>query len=959
MSATRDNPSTAIKPWIQVAALHPDVVSEHFSEDIFALDLGPLADGKSSVPAVYRDPEHFFRVSYLTKGLRSLLQDVLSRLSDGAGNRVLKLLTPFGGGKSHTLASLFHAARNRKALDVLPEAQVLPRPADVHTAVFDGSFFDATKGKEVPGEKFRAQTMWGWIAWSLGGMKGYEILRKQDETRVAPGADEIMTLLAEGPNLILLDEVLQYLISAGGVKIHQTTLRDETLTFLQRLTVAVGNTTNTALVFSLQSSKRESLEYTSLLQTVDHLAARKDQLREPVEGKEVLSVIQRRLLARIPTLEEASPAATAYQDIVTQMKRGYAKGKAEEQQAEEEGLALRERVRAAFPFHPALIDVMREQWAAIPDFQRTRGALRFLAACLRATHREGKSRAVLGPGDVPIYDAEVRLAFFKEVGQQADYQAVLEHDLIGANARARRIDDRRAKESPSETGKRAAFRLATAILMYSFGGRRRDGANGTELLPPGITEADLLAVCVGPDLDSTTALACLKELKEQCLYLHFDGVRYCFKKDPNVTLLIEQESDAVGRDERQVEERIKEMLEARITGRNAVIWKAKSGDIPDKEPSFLIAYMPLNFGTDARSGREAAAKEIFENYGSSPRKYRNGLGLAVPAAEQIEILRRSVRYMLAIEHVQEKSKQLNLTDEQKSQLRERERTESAAAESGLLKLYAEVWLPKVTTDGIVIDVSAVGGRPLQITLNEKKQARVHDRVMELLVDVQRRVFTTVNPSKIVELFKLGEGNPPTLGIKAADVVDGFYSFLGFPRLVSSGVVKKAIAGGIQNGFFGYYSGTAPALGSDGKYQVPLARVRFNAAVTEDEIDLESGFLMMPQAVPVSAPPPTGVGTGPTTVTTGGSGIEPTPTPGPPSGAPGALPSGGPPAEKSVEINFSADRSQLFSAWNAIANLADLAGKVSVTVRAESANGFDRTKLQNGVLEPLKEANLIE
>jgi hypothetical protein len=953
----------AIKAWVEVVSLHPDVVSEYFSEDIFALDLGLLADGKPSVPAVYRDPEHFFRVSYLTKGLRSLLQDVLSRLSDGAGNRVLKLLTPFGGGKSHTLASLFHAARNRKALDILPEARGLPKPANVHTAVFDGSFFDATKGKEIAGEKFRAQTMWGWIAWSLGGKKGYEIMRKQDEARVAPGADEIMTLLAEGPNLILLDEVLQYLISAGGVKIHQTTLRDETLTFLQRLTVAVGNTTNTALVFSLQSSKRESLEYVNLLQTVDHLAARKDQLREPVEGNEVLAVIQRRLLARIPTSEEATPAATAYQDVVTQMKRGYAKGKAEEQQAEEEGLALRERVRAAYPFHPALIDVMREQWAAIPDFQRTRGALRFLAACLRATHREGKSRAVLGPGDVPIYDAEVRLAFFKEVGQQADYQAVLEHDLIGANARARRIDDRRAKESPSETGKRAAFRLATAILMYSFGGRRREGANGTEFLPPGITEAELLSVCVGPDLDSTTALACLKELKEQCLYLHFDGVRYCFKKDPNVTLLIEQESDAVGRDERQVEERIKEMLEARISGRNAVIWKAKSGDIPDKEPSFLIAYMPLNFGTDARSGREAAAKEVFENCGSSPRKYRNGLGLAIPAAEQIEILRRSVRYLLAIEHVREKARQLNLTDEQKSQLREREHTENAAAESGLLKLYAEVWLPKVTSDGIVIDVAAVGGRPLQITLDEKKRARVHERVMELLVDVQRRVFETVSPGKIVELFKLGEGSPPTLGIKTADVVDGFYSFLGFPRLVSSAVVKKAIAKGIADSFFGYYSGSTPALGSDGKYQVPVPRVRFNTTVTEDEIDLESGFLMMPGAVPVTAQPPT-AGAEPTTVTAGGIGGGPplilTPTPGAPTGGPGATPSSGAaPVQKSVDLNFTADRNQLFSAWNAIANLADLAGKVTVTVHAESPEGFDKGKLQNGVLEPLRESDLIK
>jgi len=139
-------------------------------------------------------------------------------------------------------------------------------------------------------------------------------LRAQDQSRVAPGADEILALLAEGPNLILLDETLNYLISAGGVKIEQTTLRDETLTFLQRLTVAVGNTTNTALVFSLQSSKRESLEYVNLLQTVDHLAARKDQLREPVEGNEVLAVIQRRLLGKLPEAETAMPAAAAYQE---------------------------------------------------------------------------------------------------------------------------------------------------------------------------------------------------------------------------------------------------------------------------------------------------------------------------------------------------------------------------------------------------------------------------------------------------------------------------------------------------------------------------------------------------------------------------------------------------------------------------------------------------------------------
>src|SRR5206468_2208555 len=116
-----------ISPWVEVVSLHPDVLSESFSEDVFALDLGALTDGNPNVPAVYRDPEHFFRASYLTSGLRSLLHDVLSRLGGGAGNRVLKLVTPFGGGKSHTLASLYHAARKRDALDVVPEGKPLPR----------------------------------------------------------------------------------------------------------------------------------------------------------------------------------------------------------------------------------------------------------------------------------------------------------------------------------------------------------------------------------------------------------------------------------------------------------------------------------------------------------------------------------------------------------------------------------------------------------------------------------------------------------------------------------------------------------------------------------------------------------------------------------------------------------------------------------------------------------------
>ena len=965
--------ATQIKPWIEVAALHPDVLAESFSEDIFALDLGPLADvlaakeNKQSskdlpvVPVVYRDPEQFFRASYLTSGLQSLLSSTLDRLNGGNGNRVVKLVTAFGGGKSHTLASLLHAARSRDALDLIPEGQGLPRPGKVRVAVFDGQFFDAKTGKALPGTDLRARTMWGWIAWCLRGKEGYEMLREQDEARVAPGGDELLPLLRDGSHLILLDEVLEYLISAGGVKVEKTTLRDETLNFLKRLTVAVGGVSNTALVFSLQSSKRESLEYVNLLQTVDHLAARKDQRREPVEGNEILNVIQRRLLGKAPEAEEATNAANAYQQIITQMRRAYARSAAEQQQAEEEGIALRDRIRSAYPFHPALIDLMRERWAAIPDFQRTRGALRFLAACLRAAHRDGKSRAIMGPGDVPLQDSEVRLAFFKEVGQQSDFQAVLEHDFIGSNARTRRIDERRAKEVPAESGKRPATRLATAILMYSFGGLRRDGGADGDMLPPGITEGELLAACVGPDFDSTTAQACLKDLKEQCLYLHFDGVRYCFKKDPNITLLVEQEADLVARDEVRVRSRIKEMLEERLAGhRTANVWPGKPADVPDGDASFLVAYLPFEFGT--KSARDNEAIEYFERAANKQREYRNGLAVAIPSEDQIEALRRAVRYLVAVEQVRGKGKQLNLTDAQKDQLREREATEKAAAESALLKIYVEVWLPRTENGAIGIEKIAVGGRPLQTTLDEKKHAMIHQRIMELLVTVQPRVFGTVTATKIVDLFQLGTGDAPKSGVRIRDVVAGFFSFLGFPRLTSEAVVRKAVLKGIEGSAFGYTTGT-PKLGEDNRYLVDYDRVVFGRSLPEDEIDTDTGFLLVPAAMPLKPQPAVGTGTGvgPIPPETGGQqgGTTGGSTGGGVTG--GGISTGGGETATStgVELSFTADRNTLFNAWNAVANLADLAGKVDVTIKVAPGQKLDQHKLENGVLEPLKELGLID
>ena len=958
------------RPWLQCVALHPDVLDDDFSEDIFALDLGPLSDyliakdiGQSEdelrrVPAVYREADSFFAASYLTSGLKSLLEDVLGRLAGGEGNRVLKLQTPFGGGKSHTLAALLHAARSHDALDALPEAAGLPRPDGVRVAVVDGQFFDPTNGKRSPAGDISARTLWGWIAWALGGPKGYDLVRAQDEARVAPGGDALVELLRGGPSLILLDEVLQYLISAGGIRIEQTTLRDETLSFLHRLTVAVGSVDNAVLVYSLQSSKRESLEYTSLLSTVEHLGARKDQRREPVEGNEILNVIQRRLLAKTPDASAAAATADAYGEVFTHMRRAYAHGAGERQQAEEEGLALRDRINASYPFHPALIDLMRERWAAIPDFQRTRGALRFLASCLRAAHRAGSSRPLLGPGDVPMQDNDVRLAFFKEVGQREDFLACLEHDFTGANARARRIDDRRAREVTTEAGKQPATRLATTMLLYSFGGLRRGEGDEGELLPPGISEPDLLGASIGPDLDTTTIQACLKELKEQCLYLHFDGVRYCFKKDPNITLLVEQEAETVGRDDSTIMGRMRQMIDERLSGQRAIVWPTKPGDVPDREPQFLLAYLPFDFATQTGSTQRCTALALCEQYGNRQREFRNGLGLAVPDADQVEVLRRGARYLLAVERIQGRWREHNLTDAQRSQLRERLSTEKTATESALLKLYGEVWLPESSDGELTLETVSVGGRPLQTTLDEQKRALIHQRLMELLTTVQKRVFGTLAPGKIAELFRLGDPGNGTAGIATAEVLKGFYEFLGFPRLLSADAVRKAIARGVETGLFGYATGSAQ-LGEDGRYLIDRSRVAFERSVADDEIDLDAGFLITPAAIPEK--PSVASGEAAAGDQDGGDTEQPRDLsdPGQESQSEDETPKSYPTGGRDVSISFVAEQSELYNAWSALANLADVAGAVSINATARAPDGYDKAKLENGVLEPLRELGLIE
>lgn len=121
-----------------------------------------------------------------------------------------------------------------------------------------------------------------------------------------------------------------------------------------------------------------------------------------------------------------------------------------------------------------------------------------------------------------------------------------------------------------------------------------------------------------------------------------------------------------------------------------------------------------------KSEQAEKARELVSKHGDRPRSYRNGIALAVPEKNQLEPLRRAVRYLMAIERVEAKKEQLRLTKDQTSQLNERRKTEEAAAESAFRSLYSSVWLPRVEEGGIGIDVVESGGdvrsrRPVSIS----------------------------------------------------------------------------------------------------------------------------------------------------------------------------------------------------------------------------------------------------
>jgi len=158
------------KPWHEVVHLRQDLKSGELSLAMFAADLYEVAMDNPRSPKVYRDPREFFALTYPTFNLRELAKDVCLRLAGKNDRAIRQLELTYGGGKTHTLITLYHLTREPEKLPDIPSVQefiqhVGQAPPKARVAVISFDKLDVEKGMEVrgpQGERRSTKSLPGW-----------------------------------------------------------------------------------------------------------------------------------------------------------------------------------------------------------------------------------------------------------------------------------------------------------------------------------------------------------------------------------------------------------------------------------------------------------------------------------------------------------------------------------------------------------------------------------------------------------------------------------------------------------------------------------------------------------------------------------------------------------------------------------------------------------------------------
>ena len=462
----------ALPPWYTTVTLREEVrEGRSFSPDEFAIALQDVVAKRG--PADYTDPEQFFARTFFTSALREHAAMTLRRLAGETSGTapVMSLTTQFGGGKTHTLTTLYHLASLGPAAkplegvgDLLTDAG-LPEVPAARIAVFVGNAWDPTPNRETP---------WMDVARQLAGDDGATALGSVAERSSAPGTDALHRLFeaAGSPVLILFDEVLNFISRYPDMAVP---FRD----FVQNLTTAATSRDHLAVMLSLPSHRSEmtdeDMEWQERINKIVGRVA-KDLIAN--DESEISRIVRRRLFEDLGDERVRKRVARAYakwgMERSDRIPREWVTNGGRKPQD-----ALRDRFEACYPFHPATLSVFQRKWRALHQFQQTRGALAMLARWVSLASHDQFSHDHREPlvtlGSAPLHDLDFRSAVLGQLGEQR-LDAAIAADIAGDAAQAAALDVG-VKGDLRDIHRR----VGAAILFESSGGQTDKVAHLPEL----------------------------------------------------------------------------------------------------------------------------------------------------------------------------------------------------------------------------------------------------------------------------------------------------------------------------------------------------------------------------------------------------------------------------------------------------------------------------------------------
>ncbi len=788
--------------WTSVATPNQDIRERRFDLGIFAIHLGEIASESGSGQPEYADPSTFFDLTYVTRGLRAQLISMMQRLSGrGQGASVVQLDTTFGGGKTHTLLAMYHLAKHGHALRERDDVRALTNEARVEAppqaavAVLDGSYLSPSQPRKTA-EGIALKTLWGELAYQLGGAEAYEYLRASDESMSAPGSSDLTRMLrAVGkPILILIDELLDYATKAAAVKAGRGFLVEQAQSFIKALTQAVDPHPTALMVLTLTSSpqqifgdaaRRLQQDIAGQYATFKAILERVQRTEVTAESAEIYEILRRRLFERMGDAMEHETVAAAYWNYYRQNQNVFP--------GEVIAPDYRQRLAQAYPFHPDLIDVLRDRWGTIQGFQKTRGVLRLLALVVSNLYRKNHGAPLIHVGHIDLADPEIRRELLGHVDSPAGYDSAIGSDIAGLPGSKAETLDQRIGGDYYRFG--LCEGLASTLFMYSH-----SGASGFV----GGSKPQLWLGVLQPDVMPALASDAFSKLEGELWYMEKEGMVFRLGVDPNLNMMLVQRMDALRQDTDRLAEVVYNTLDS-IAGTKfgkAIIWPEDSRLVRDNSHLKLVIAPPsARFREDDSEMRaQLYVDDILKNAADKHRQFRNTVVFSLPTPEGIANIEQSAIKLMALEEIKNSTGH-NLKDYLRDELDQ----QLAAARVGL---PSALW-------GAYI-VTATAGRnddPWMTWETGIKPYRqgdtLGDRIWNRLVDSER-LSEKFDPDYLI---RNGDARFAFLwpsdqaAVRTQDLWAAFARYDYLPMLASQKVLQDTIAWGVQRGLFGYATGS--------------------------------------------------------------------------------------------------------------------------------------------------------